>query len=117
MAVAIGLAVLGSLVFSSWRVAAGLLLGGVLSLLNLHWMRNSVASAFAVFSPGTRPQLGLIKFVLRYVVIGLTVLVAYRLDLISLPATVVGLCSFVAALFLEAGREFYFSFVRREEIR
>ena len=115
MAVVVGLSVLGAVVFASWRVATGLLLGGMLSVVNLHWMRTSISSAFGVFSPGSRPQLGVIKFVLRYLVIGLTVFVAYQLSLISLSATVVGLCSFVEALFFEAAREFYFSFIRREE--
>jgi len=35
---------------------------------------------------------------------------------VSLPATIVGLCSFVVALFAEAFRQSYFSIVNREGI-
>ena len=31
------------------------------------------------------------------------------------PAAIAGLCSFVAALFVEAGRQFYIAIVHREE--
>jgi hypothetical protein len=32
-----------------------------------------------------------------------------------LPATIAGMCSFVAALFVEAFRQFYFVIIGREE--
>jgi hypothetical protein len=44
------------------------------------------------------------------------VVVAYSLNVISLPAAILGLCTFVVALFVEAFREFYFTIIHREEI-
>ena len=116
MVIAVALTVFGSIPFATWRVTTGLLLGGLLSLLNHHWMRTSVSAAFDQASAGARPRIRLARYVLRYLVIGATVYVAYRLDIVSLPATLAGLCSFVAALFVEAFREFYFAIIRREEI-
>jgi hypothetical protein len=49
-------------------------------------------------------------------VIAAAVVVAYQWDLVSLPATIAGLCSFVVALFVEALREFYSAIIQREEI-
>ena len=116
MVIAVALTVFGSIPFATWRVTVGLLVGGLLSLLNHHWMRTSVSAAFDQASSGARPRIRLARYVLRYLVIGATVYAAYRLDLVSLPATLAGLCSFVAALFVEAFREFYFAIIRREEI-
>ena len=116
MMIAIGISVALSVVVAPWRVTSGLLLGGLLSLLNHNWMKSSIKAAFASAAPGARPQIGLAKYVLRYFAVGLAVYAAYAMDLISLPATIAGLCSFVAALFVEAFRGLYLTIVHREEI-
>ena len=117
MAVAVAVAVAVSSVTAPWRVTTGLLLGGLLSLLSHHWLRTSIATAFAgALKAGTKPQFTSIKYILRYFVVAAAVVVAYQLDVVSLPATIAGLCSFVVALFVEALREFYFVIIHREEI-
>ena len=117
MAATVGIAVVVSTAFAPWRVTTGLLLGGLLSLLSHHWMRTSIAAAFAgALEVGSKPQLTSLKYILRYIVIAAAVLLAYKSGVVSLPATILGLCSFVVALFLEALREFYFVIIRREEI-
>ena len=57
MAVAVAVAVLGSLPLGEWRVTLGLLLGGLLSLLNHHWLKSSTAAAFSVVAHGAKPKL------------------------------------------------------------
>ena len=99
-----------------WRVTSGLLLGGLLALFSHSWLKNSAAAAIQLASTGGKPQLRLAQFVLRYVVIAAVVFAAYKLDLVSLPAVLIGLSSFVVALFVEASREFYFAIKQREEI-
>jgi hypothetical protein len=116
MAASVAIAVLVSGVVAPWRVTTGLLLGGLLSLLSHHWMRTAIGAAFdSALTVGAKPQLTSIKYVLRYFVIGAAVFAAYQLGLVSLPATIAGLCSFVIALFVEAIREFYFVIIQREE--
>lgn len=116
MAVAISLAVIISVPFAPWRVTTGLLLGGLLSLLSHHWMRTSISATFdRALGSGTKPQLTSIRYVLRYFVVAAAVFAAYNLGIVSLPATIAGLCSFVVALFVEALREFYFAIIHREE--
>lgn len=116
MAIAVALSVMVAAVVAPWRIGFGLLLGGLLSLLSYRWMISSIAAAFDSAAPGSRPEINLAKYVVRYFVVGLAVYVAYSLQLVSLPATITGLCSFVVALFVEAIREFYFAIVHREEI-
>lgn len=116
MAFATAFAAIGSMPFAQWRVTTGLLLGGALSLLNHHWLSSSTAAAFSVLVHGTKQRLSLVQYILRYLVVTTVVLVAYKLNIVSLTATIIGLCSFVVALFGEALREFYFAIIHREEI-
>lgn len=116
MAVAAIVAVVASLAFADWRVTTGLLLGGILSLLNHYWLISSTTAAFKVVAHGAKPRLTIFNYILRYLVIAAVVFVAYKLNLVSLVATIAGLCSFVVALFVEAFREFYFAIIHREEI-
>ncbi|HZB43837.1 MAG TPA: ATP synthase subunit I [Pyrinomonadaceae bacterium] len=112
---AVALAVLISAPFAPWRVTTGLLLGGVLALLNHHWLRTSVAAVFGAAPAGARPKLRAARYVLRYVVIAAAVAAAYRLDLVSLAATLAGLCAFVAAALVEGFRQLYSAIAHREE--
>jgi hypothetical protein len=116
MAGAVAVAVLASVPFAGWRITTGLLLGGVLSLLNHYWLISSTTAAFKVVVHGAKPQLKVAQYLLRYFVIAVVVLTAYKLNLVSLVATIAGLCSFVVALFAEAFREFYFAIIHREEL-
>ena len=115
MAFAVALAVLISLPLAQWRITTGLLLGGILSLLNHHWLSSSTAAAFTVLTHGAKPRLKVAQYLLRYLVIATLVFIAYKLNVVSLAATIAGLCSFVVALFVEALREFYFIIIHREE--
>ena len=99
-----------------WRVTSGLLVGGLLALFSHSWLKNSAAAAIHLSAVGGRPQWRLAQFVLRYVVIAAVVFAVYTLNLVSLPAVLVGLSSFVVAMFVEALREFYFAIKEREEI-
>jgi ATP synthase I chain len=114
MAAGVFLAVVVSFPFANWRVTTGLLLGGTLSLFNLHWMRNSISAAFGRAPEGTRPQIRIAQYVFRYFIIGVVVYAGYKMNLVSLGATVVGLSSFVIALFFEAFRESYLIIIHRE---
>lgn len=107
------LAVIASAALAPWRVAAGLTLGGALSLLNYHWLRTSI-NAVLSDAPEKRPRIKILRYILRYLVVGAVVFAAYKLEIVSLPATIIGLCAFVPALFVEALRQFYFAIIHRE---
>ncbi len=115
MFIAVVLAVLAGAFLLPWRATAGLFLGGSLSLLNYHWLRTSISAAFNIESAGQRPKLKASGYIFRYFVVFTLVAIAYKLNVISLPATIAGMCSFVAALFVEAFRQAYFAIIRREE--
>lgn len=116
MAIATGLGVAVSAVVGPWRVTTGLLVGGLLALFSHRWLKRSAAAAIELSIGGAVPQLQLAQFILRYVVIGALVFSLHQLDLLSLPAVLAGLTTFVVAIFVEALREFYFAIIQREEI-
>src|SRR5260370_38408755 len=84
MIVSVGLAVITSGFLAPWRVMTGLLLGDALSLLNYHWLRTSMAAVFRGETTGKRPRVKILRYVIRYFVIGAVVIAAYKLNLISL---------------------------------
>ena len=112
---AVALAVAVSLPIAPWRVTAGLLLGGVLSLFNHHWLRTSLAAVFSTAESGRRVKISAARYVLRYFVIAAIISVAYAFDLVSIVATLLGLCSFVVAAMIEAFIQIYFALLNREE--
>lgn len=112
----VAVAVIISLPFAPWRVTTGLLLGGLLSLFNYHWLRSSLAAVFgAAAESGKRVKINAARYVLRYFVIAAVVAAAYTLDLVSIVATLLGLCSFVVAAMMEAFMQIYYAIVNREE--
>jgi len=115
MAISVIAASIISTVLAPWRVSFGLMLGGGLSLLNYHWLRTSVSAIFNIDHALQRPRVRISRYILRYLIVGAVVFAAYELGLVSLAATVAGLCSFVPALFVEAFRQFYFAIIHREE--
>ena len=115
MCAAVAVAVLSSAALFPWRTTTGLLLGGLLSLLNFHWLRTSVAAMFGSAAPGARAKWRLSRYVLRYVVVAAVVVAAYALDLVSLVAVLAGLCSSAAAVRIEGFTQLYFAVTRREE--
>ncbi|HYN85223.1 MAG TPA: ATP synthase subunit I [Pyrinomonadaceae bacterium] len=115
MCASVALAVLLSIPLAPWRVTAGLLLGGLLSLLNHHWLTTSVRAMFGRTLEGARPKLRLARYVLRYVVLAAAVAAAAWLEVVSLPAALAGLCSFVPAALFEGFWQLYRAVFHREE--
>ncbi len=117
MCAAIALAVAAGAMFATWRVAAGLLLGGLLSLFNHHWLRTSVAAILSAAGVSAGELRGRIKwrFILRYFILATIVCAAVTLNVVSVWATLAGLCAFVVALMIEASVQMYAAIVHREK--
>ena len=115
MIAAVVIAVITAAFLAPWRVTTGLMLGGSLSLFNYHWLRTSMAAVFKSGTAERPPRVKVLRYIIRYFVIGAVVSTAYKLNLVSLPATIAGLTSFVVAFFVEALRRSYFIAIHREE--
>jgi hypothetical protein len=113
--VAAAAAVAVSAFAAPWRVTAGLALGGALALFNQHWLRTSVEAVFAGASAARPPRVRAARYFLRYFVVAAVAAAAYVAGLVSLTATLAGMCAVVAGLLAEGFRQLYFAIVRREE--
>ena len=116
MLIASSLAVVISMFLGPWRVTVGILIGGLLAIFSHRWLKNSVAAAIEMSIGAKENRLRLTQFLLRYFVIGLIVYSVVVLGIANLTAVLAGLASFVVALMVEAGREFYFALTHREEM-
>lgn len=116
MCASVAVAVAVSAAIAPWRVTTGLLVGGALSLFNHRWLKGSISSGLRADGlNGTGARFGVARFVLRYFVVAFVIAVASALNVASLVAALAGMCSFVAAIFVEAGYQLYASMIKRED--
>ncbi len=94
--------VVGSLWLENWRVTLGIILGGVLSLLNIYWLRLSLKNLLNAAAGSEQPRFSSTLYILRYLFIAIIVTFAAMLGLVSVAATLIGLLSFAFAILLEA---------------
>jgi len=93
-----------------WRIAAGVLLGGVVSYVNFHWLERALdslaeritAAGSKVSSSGT-----VFRFLLRYVFIGIGAYAIFKGSAAGLYGFLGGLSLTVAAILCEAAYEMY----------
>ena len=108
-------AVAVSALVAPWRVTTGLALGGALALFNQYWLRTSVEAVFEGAGAGRPPRMRAARYILRYFVVAAVVFVAFMAGLVSLTATLAGMCAVVAGLLAEGFRQLFIAIVRREE--
>lgn len=113
----VALAVCVSFVTMPWRVTSGLLLGGVLSIMNFAWVRSFVHKLFGSTEEDAHaPRWSLARYYfLRYLVLAFVIGVAYLLNVVSLVAVLFGLCSLAAAGMLEGLIQLYFAIFNRTD--
>src|SRR5260370_7189548 len=100
MIASIAVAVIAGAIMAPWRVAAGLMLGGGLALLNYHWLRTSVSAIFAGDIETRRPRVRAWRYVIRYFVVGFAAFAPSNLNPFPLPPLSPGLSSSFPPFFL-----------------
>src|SRR5262249_23197447 len=70
-------AALIGLIAVSGRFFTGILFGGVMALVNFLWLQQSLAGVFRNSADGIKPRLLAVRYILRYVVIGVVLLGIY----------------------------------------
>ena len=99
-----------------WRWGAGFAIGAVLSALNFQWMKRAVWSLSEVaIAPDDKKRAAraggsVIRFVLRYALIGAAAYVIFKSSFVSLGAFFLGLFLFVGAILVEVAYEIYLGF-------
>ena len=94
-------------VFLSWSFVISFLLGAIISYLNFCWMKQGVDRLIDSFGSEAPPALRrssksvLLKYFLRYALIGGTLYAIFRFQFFEVRGAVLGLLLFVAAVLFE----------------
>lgn len=101
MAVIVTVGSAAGFVFGPARFGAGVIVGGLMAFANYFWQRNSTRAIFAQAANGERPMLLGVRYILRYVAIGLAVWAVYATGAFPIVAVVLGLAAFTFAVMIE----------------
>ena len=97
MAVVGALGTGGAFLWGGWKMAAGFLLGALISGLNYHWLHKLVKS----LGGGGHPRYRSVILGFRYLILGGGAYVILRVSSISLRGVLAGLFVLTAAVFVE----------------
>ena len=116
MAAVIVLSVILCFVFISANFAVGVLIGGILSLINYYWLKSSLRRIFDNAATGEQPRFLATKYFLRYLVFGLVLAVVYLTKTVPVAAVILGLASFAFAIIIEAFIRLFSGFFNKKSI-
>jgi hypothetical protein len=90
------------------RFGFGVLFGGILSFANYFWLERSTRSIFDQTALATTGILA-VKYILRYVAIGLVLLLVYITNAFPVAAVIMGLASFAFAVVIQGLKNIFTS--------
>ena len=93
-----------------WRIGLGFACGSAVAFLNFHWLKRVVSALADRATQSGQPQSSqgvVLRFLLRYVLMGLGVYVIFTVSRASLYGLLAGLFLPVAAIACEAGYELW----------
>jgi hypothetical protein len=106
-----------SIIFISADFGFGVLIGGVLSLVNFYWLGKSLKRIFEnIAREGEKPMFMSASYFLRYLVFGLILGLVYLTHMVPIIAVILGLASFAFALTIEGFIRIFTSFFNNKEI-
>lgn len=114
----IGLTVIGTIAGASLKsgnFGAGVLVGGVLSVVNYIWLKSSVRVLLARVEDGVRPQFLAVRYFARYLTFGAVLVAIYLTEAFPMIAVLLGLAGFAFAIVAEGLRSIVMNFSRNEE--
>jgi hypothetical protein len=101
MAVVIAVSAIAGFAFGGPRFGFGVLFGGVLAFLNYYWLKRSTAVIFEMALAGVGGKLFPLRFIARYVVIGLVILAVHFSGFVPATAVILGLAAFAFAVVVD----------------
>lgn len=101
MAAVIAIGALIGTFFGDLRFGIGVFLGGCASFANYYWQKNSTRGIFENALSGEKSGFLAVRYLLRYVAIGLFVSFFYFTSLLPVAAIILGLAAFAMAVVIE----------------
>jgi hypothetical protein len=101
MAVLIAVGAVIGFIFGGARFGFGVLFGGLLAFLNYYWLKRSTAAIFEkAFSGGSGRFLS-IRFISRYLALGVVILAVHFSGAMPATAVIAGLAAFAIAVVVD----------------
>ena len=101
MAVLIAVGAVIGFIFGGARFGLGVLFGGLLAFLNYYWLKRSTAAIFEkAFSGGSGRFLS-IRFISRYLALGVVILAVHFSGAMPATAVIAGLAAFAIAVVVD----------------
>lgn len=97
-------------IFVDWQFGLGVLVGGAFSFVNYYWLKHTIKFVFQQAEEGEVPRFSGTRYILRYFIFGLGLLLIYLTETISVIAVILGLASFAFAIVLEGFIRIFTSF-------
>ena len=98
MAILVALGAVAGSIFSGVRFGLGVLFGGGLAFLNYFWLKRSTAAIFEKAVSGDGAKFVSLRFISRYVAIGLVILAVHFSGAMPAVAVILGLAAFAFAV-------------------
>lgn len=114
MAAFVIIAAAAGFTFGSTRFGWGILVGGILAFANFFWLDRSTRAIFDNAIAGIMPSLLAVRYILRYVALGLILWLIYMIDLVPVVAVITGLSAFAFAVVADGFYGIYRSFFIRK---
>ena len=113
-------AVIGSLAgfaYISREFGLGVLLGGVLSLINYYWLKISLKRLFDnAVADGQKPRFLAVRYFGRYLTLGAILTVVFLTKTVPVVAMILGLSSFALAIVIEGFIRLFSTFFNSREL-
>ncbi|MBV9216418.1 MAG: ATP synthase subunit I [Acidobacteria bacterium] len=108
MAVLVAAGTIAGTVFGSAKFGTGIFFGGVLAFANYFWLDRSTK---AIFQPDAVTSTGMMamRYILRYIVIGLVLFGIYETGILPIAAVIAGLGAFALAVAIYGVRSIFTS--------
>ncbi|HSK72413.1 MAG TPA: ATP synthase subunit I [Pyrinomonadaceae bacterium] len=116
MAIAAMVGSLLSFIFISWRFGVGVLIGGVLSLVNYYWMKRSLEKIFDRVVLQEKPRFLATRYISRYLVFGIILAIVYLTKIVPVISVILGLASFAVAIMIEGFIRIFTTNYNRKDI-
>jgi hypothetical protein len=114
-AVAISGSLLG-LIFVSRLFGLGVFIGGILSFVNYYWLKFSLKKIFEQAVGGEKPRFLGLRYLFRYIVLGVVLTIVFLTETIPVVAVIAGLASFAIAIIIEGFIRIFLSFYKKKEV-
>ncbi|HQU81950.1 MAG TPA: ATP synthase subunit I [Pyrinomonadaceae bacterium] len=110
------LGVIAGTIFISANFGIGVFIGGILSLVNYFWLKQSLKKLFDSALNGEKSNFLALKYFLRYLLIGIVLTIVYLTKTVPIVSVLLGLASFALAIIIEAFIRLFSSVSNKKEI-